>query len=207
MIDFMFLCQIYLFFCFFVFLFFSFLYFSASLIFLFFFFFLFFLFYCHVCLYPLQFPFISIMYCLFCFFGFLFFIFVCSLSLCSVVLMNIESSHGRLEIGGLWLCKEAQRSEILSETMFLLFSHIFDSLSYRRVEWKCNTLNVASAQAAQRLGLRKEGVFLKHYWDKGVNRDTEWYAMTDDEWKSGGKREKLNERIRPFKQKKIQAKL
>jgi hypothetical protein len=43
-------------------------------------------------------------------------------------------------------------------------------------------LNAASRRAAERLGFTFEGVFRKHQIVKGRNRDTAWYAITDDQW-------------------------
>ena len=40
----------------------------------------------------------------------------------------------------------------------------------------------ASRRAALRFGFRFEGVFRNHMVVKGRNRDTAWYAITDDEW-------------------------
>ncbi len=42
--------------------------------------------------------------------------------------------------------------------------------------------NAASRRAAERFGFTFEGVFRKHQVVKGRNRDTAWYAITDDEW-------------------------
>ena len=53
---------------------------------------------------------------------------------------------------------------------------------YRRFEWKCNALNRASRRAAERFGFSFEGVFRNHVVVKGRNRDTAWFAMTDDDW-------------------------
>jgi L-amino acid N-acyltransferase YncA len=50
------------------------------------------------------------------------------------------------------------------------------------VEWKCNALNAASRKAAERFGFTFEGVFHEHQIVKGRNRDTAWYAITDDQW-------------------------
>ena len=38
--------------------------------------------------------------------------------------------------------------------------------------------------AAVRLGFVFEGVFRHHMIVKGRNRDTAWYAMTEDDWKA-----------------------
>src|SRR5438067_697649 len=58
----------------------------------------------------------------------------------------------------------------------------FDDLGYRRLEWKCNALNAASRRAAERFGFSFEGIFRNHMVVKGRNRDTAWYAITNDEW-------------------------
>ncbi|MDQ1458490.1 MAG: hypothetical protein QOH28_4110, partial [Actinomycetota bacterium] len=68
--------------------------------------------------------------------------------------------------------------------IYLLARHAFDDLGYRRLEWKCNALNAASRRAAERFGFKFEGVFRKHQIVKGRNRDTAWYAITDDDWPS-----------------------
>ncbi len=77
-------------------------------------------------------------------------------------------------------------AELLSgpaaEAFHLLIKHAFDDLGYRRVEWKCNSLNAPSRSAAERFGFSFEGVFRKHQIVKGRNRDTAWYAITDDRW-------------------------
>ena len=53
---------------------------------------------------------------------------------------------------------------------------------YRRVEWKCDAGNLPSRRAAQRFGFSFEGIFRQHMIVKGRNRDTAWFAITDQEW-------------------------
>lgn len=64
---------------------------------------------------------------------------------------------------------------------FLFADHVF-TLGYRRFEWKCNDWNAPSKRAALRFGFRPEGVFRQHMVVKGANRDTAWFAMTDEDW-------------------------
>jgi hypothetical protein len=89
---------------------------------------------------------------------------------------------GVIEIGHIWFGVPLQRTTAASEAIYLLARHAFDDLGYRRLEWKCNALNAASRRAAERFGFTFEGVFRKHQVVKGRNRDTAWYAITDDEW-------------------------
>ena len=60
--------------------------------------------------------------------------------------------------------------------------YVFETLGYRRYEWKCNALNAPSRRAAERFGFTFEGVFRQHLIVKGRNRDTAWFSMLDSEW-------------------------
>jgi RimJ/RimL family protein N-acetyltransferase len=96
--------------------------------------------------------------------------------------LRIEPQHGTIEIGHIWFGTPLQRSTAATEAIFLLARHAFDDLGYRRLEWKCNALNERSRRAAERFGFTFEGVFRNHQVVKGRNRDTAWYAITDDDW-------------------------
>jgi RimJ/RimL family protein N-acetyltransferase len=102
------------------------------------------------------------------------------LGMCSY--LRITPSFGVIEIGHIWLGTALQRTTAATEAIFLLATHAFDDLGYRRLEWKCDSLNAASRRAAERFGFSFEGVFRKHQVVKGRNRDTAWYSITDDEW-------------------------
>jgi RimJ/RimL family protein N-acetyltransferase len=103
-----------------------------------------------------------------------------ALGLCSY--LRIEPTFGTVEIGHIWFAPQLQRSTAATEAIYLLARHAFDDLGYRRLEWKCNALNTASRRAAERFGFSFEGVFRNHQIVKGRNRDTAWYAVTDDDW-------------------------
>ncbi len=96
--------------------------------------------------------------------------------------LRITPELGVIEIGHIWFGVPLQHTTAATEAIYLLMRHAFDDLGYRRVEWKCNALNAASRRAAERFGFAFEGVFRKHMVVKGRNRDTAWYAITDDEW-------------------------
>ena len=66
--------------------------------------------------------------------------------------------------------------------MYLMARYAFETLGYRRYEWKCNSLNQPSRRAALRLGFQFEGIFRQHMIIKGRNRDTAWFSMLDSEW-------------------------
>jgi RimJ/RimL family protein N-acetyltransferase len=96
--------------------------------------------------------------------------------------LRITPDDRVIEIGGIWYGRQLQRTTAATEAIYLLARHAFDDLAYRRLEWKCDALNAASRRAAARYGFQFEGVFRKHMVVKGHNRDTAWYAITDDEW-------------------------
>lgn len=97
-------------------------------------------------------------------------------------LMRIDLSNRVVEVGNIMFSPSMQRTPGATESMFLLAKTVFDDLSYRRYEWKCNALNAPSRRAAERLGFTFEGVFRQHMIVKGRNRDTAWYSMLDAEW-------------------------
>jgi RimJ/RimL family protein N-acetyltransferase len=75
-----------------------------------------------------------------------------------------------------------QRTPLGTEAQYLITRYAFETLGYRRYEWKCNTLNAASRRAAERFGFTYEGLFRQHMIVKGRNRDTAWFSMLDSEW-------------------------
>lgn len=101
--------------------------------------------------------------------------------------LRTQADIGVIEIGWITFSPMLQRTTATTETIFLLLEHAFAS-GYRRVEWKCDALNQPSRNAAERLGFRYEGTFSKATHYKGRNRDTAWFAMTDDDWVDNGRR-------------------
>jgi RimJ/RimL family protein N-acetyltransferase len=98
-------------------------------------------------------------------------------------LMRIEPIHRVIEVGNILYAPALQRTPGATEAMYLLARHVFEDLGYRRYEWKCNSLNEPSRNAALRLGFNFEGVFRQHMIVKNRTRDTAWYAMLDSDWR------------------------
>lgn len=95
--------------------------------------------------------------------------------------LRIDPNNGVIEVGGLAFSPLLQRTPAATEAMFLMMQNAF-TLGYRRYEWKCDSLNVPSRVAAQRLGFSYEGLFRQAIIYKGRSRDTAWYAIIDQEW-------------------------
>ncbi len=97
-------------------------------------------------------------------------------------LMEIRPAMRVIEVGNILYSPALQRTPLATEVQYLLARYAFETLRYRRYEWKCNALNAPSRRAAERFGFTFEGVFRQHMIVKGRNRDTAWYAMLDSEW-------------------------
>ncbi|WP_410750307.1 GNAT family N-acetyltransferase [Citrobacter sp. U14242] len=98
-----------------------------------------------------------------------------------VSFMAIDLVNGSVEIGHVTWSPRMKNTVLGTETVWLLLRQAF-ALGYRRVEWKCDSLNVASRRAAERLGFIHEGRFRQKMVRKGRNRDSDWLSMIDDEW-------------------------
>ena len=96
---------------------------------------------------------------------------------------RIDPDHGSVEVAAVLYARSLQRSLAATEAIRLLAGYVFDDLGYRRFEWKLDALNAPSAAAARRLGFRYEGRFRHAMVYKGRNRDTDWFAMTDGDWR------------------------
>ncbi|MEX0969046.1 MAG: GNAT family protein [Paracoccaceae bacterium] len=99
----------------------------------------------------------------------------------SLSLLRIDPAAGSIEVGYISFSPALQRTRAATEAIYLALKWSFEA-GYRRFEWKCNALNVASRRAALRYGLSYEGVFRQAAIVKGRNRDTAWFAAIDKEW-------------------------
>jgi RimJ/RimL family protein N-acetyltransferase len=96
--------------------------------------------------------------------------------------LRIHPEVGAIEVGHINFAPELQRTPAATEAMYLMMKNAFDTLGYRRYEWKCDNLNEPSKKAAVRLGLKPEGIFRQAIMYKGRNRDTAWFSIIDKEW-------------------------
>lgn len=96
--------------------------------------------------------------------------------------MRRDAANGSVEVGAVAHGPRLAKTRAATEAHYLLARHVFETLRYRRYEWKCDARNEASRRAAIRLGFTHEGTFRQHAVVKGENRDTAWYSMLDSEW-------------------------
>jgi RimJ/RimL family protein N-acetyltransferase len=95
--------------------------------------------------------------------------------------LRIDTQNRTIEVGWLTFSSALRRSTLATEAMYIMARYAFDR-GFRRYEWKCNALNGPSIAAAERLGFSFEGVFRNAVIVKGHNRDTAWFAFTDEDW-------------------------
>ncbi|GKT65374.1 GNAT family acetyltransferase [Colletotrichum tofieldiae] len=99
------------------------------------------------------------------------------------------TTHREIEVGAMF-APALQRTAAATEAHYVMLKNVLEpvhvqegkSLPYRRVSWKCNSLNAASRAAAERLGYVYEGTLRNHQIVKGRSRDTSWFSIIDIEW-------------------------
>jgi len=97
--------------------------------------------------------------------------------------LRLKPESGSIEVGHINYSPVLQNTVAATEAMYLMMEYAF-SLGYRRYEWKCDSLNARSRNAALRLGFSYEGEFRQATVVKGRNRDTSWFSIVDNEWQS-----------------------
>ena len=98
-----------------------------------------------------------------------------------VCYLTIEQMLGSVEIGHVTWSRKMKGSRLGTEAVWLLLNNAFEH-GYRRLEWKCDSMNVASRNAAERLGFVWEGRLRQKLVRKGRNRDSDMLSIIDGEW-------------------------
>jgi RimJ/RimL family protein N-acetyltransferase len=102
--------------------------------------------------------------------------------------LEVQPQHRALETGAVLFGPSLRRTAAATEAHYLLLKNVCDqdplssSPPYRRIAWKCNSLNHKSRRAAERIGYRYEGTFRNHMISKGRSRSSDWLSITDEEW-------------------------
>ncbi len=98
-------------------------------------------------------------------------------------LWKIDLSNRTLEIGNTWLGQSVQRTNVNTETKFLLLSYAFEVMNMVRVQFMTDELNEKSRAAILRIGACEEGV-IRHerIMADGRKRNSVFFSIIDDEW-------------------------
>lgn len=100
----------------------------------------------------------------------------------TLALMRADDKNGVIEVGYVNYSPLLQKTRMATEAHFILMNYIFETLGYRRYEWKCDALNQRSKKSANRLGFQYEGTFRQAVIYKSRSRDTAWFSIIDKEW-------------------------
>ena len=90
-------------------------------------------------------------------------------------------THLKIELGHIWISPVMQGSGVIYEAVYLMLRHSFE-LGYRRLEWKCDSLNERSRRTALSIGFQFEGIQEFHMIARGHSRDTAWFRILNHEW-------------------------
>ena len=71
--------------------------------------------------------------------------------------MEIRPAMRVIEVGNIVYSPALQRTPLGTEAQYLLARYAFETLGYRRYEWKCNALNAAVAPRRRALRLHLRG--------------------------------------------------
>jgi RimJ/RimL family protein N-acetyltransferase len=97
--------------------------------------------------------------------------------------LNIDKTNRRVEIGGTWYAKSAQRTAINTECKLLLLTHAFETMNCIAVEFRTHAFNHQSRQGIERIGAKLDGVLRNHMiMPNGTLRDTYVYSIILSEW-------------------------
>jgi RimJ/RimL family protein N-acetyltransferase len=96
-------------------------------------------------------------------------------------LLGVNVNMGVVEMG-LVYGPALARKTAGTEAFFVLARYVLDTLSYRRLEWRCGPGHTASRRAAERFGFTEEGTLRQTMWTKDRNWDTVVYSILDHEW-------------------------
>ncbi|MFN8109775.1 MAG: GNAT family protein [Thermoleophilia bacterium] len=97
--------------------------------------------------------------------------------------LNVDAANRRVEIGGTWYARSAQRTGVNTECKLMLLRHAFETLDCIAVEFRTHRLNARSRRAIERLGAQLDGILRNHrVMPDGTLRDTAVYSITAPEW-------------------------
>ena len=97
-------------------------------------------------------------------------------------LMRIDQTNRVVEMGWVLYSDQLKHTPLGTEAQYLVMQYVFETLGYRRYEWKCDSLNEPSARAAERLGFQYEGTFRRAAVYKNRSRDTKWFSMIQEDY-------------------------
>jgi len=96
---------------------------------------------------------------------------------------NIDTTNKVLHIGWTWISPSVQGTGLNHHMKFLMLTHAFETLQYKKVEFRIDERNIKSRKAVEKLGARLEGILRKNMVVKnGYRRSSCCYGILREEW-------------------------
>lgn len=84
---------------------------------------------------------------------------------------------------GYWIGRPYWNQGIMTEVLKRMLRFGFEELNLNRINTVCDDLNIGSWRVMEKCGMKQEGLFRQHTFEKGRLRDTRQYAILREEWK------------------------
>jgi N-acetyltransferase len=95
----------------------------------------------------------------------------------------VREDSRTIEIGGTWVKRKYQGTQVNVEAKYLMFKHAFEQWKAIRVQLRTHNLNERSKRAIEKLGIVKEGIIRNEsIFHDGSYRDTALYSVIESEW-------------------------
>lgn len=96
---------------------------------------------------------------------------------------NIDQRNKVLHIGWTWIDKKVRGTGFNHEMKYLMLRYAFETLQFKKVEFRVDERNVASRKAVEKLGARLEGKLRQNVVVKnGFRRNSCCYGILYEEW-------------------------
>lgn len=98
------------------------------------------------------------------------------------MLRGAPLAWGNAEIG-MWVRADAAGQGLGTRVLVALLRWGFTEWPWQRLEWRCDTRNIASARVAEKAGMQREACLRGDFpLDDGTRRDTFVFGALRDEW-------------------------
>lgn len=97
----------------------------------------------------------------------------------------IDTKNLVLHIGWTWISEKVRGTGFNHEMKYLMLAYAFETLLFKKVEFRIDERNIASRKAVEKLGASLEGILRKNVIVKnGFTRSSCCYGILFDEWPS-----------------------
>lgn len=95
---------------------------------------------------------------------------------------HISETDKRMEIGWSWLGKSFQGKGYNKIAKFLMLNYAFETLQFKRIEFRTRGTNIQSQKALIKIGAIKEGTLRSYFVAEGKRHDMIYFSILNSEW-------------------------